>query len=130
MVSLKCTYLKHKYQVYNDKHHWQKILRTTEEFGAIYHLDYSENLIQSYKYEPQSSHFNKAQYFLHCSVKHSSDQTFSYLYHLSNDRILLLLKQSSITFWKRMGLQLSYVSNLIIALFNTSAKMYFLCGKE
>ena len=43
LVSLKCTYLKHKYQVYNDKHHWQKILRTTEEFGAIYHLDYSEN---------------------------------------------------------------------------------------
>ena len=29
LVSLKYTYLKHKYQVYNDKHHWPKILRTT-----------------------------------------------------------------------------------------------------
>ena len=60
-------------------------MRTTEEFGANYHLDYSENFTLSYKYESQSSHFNKAQYSLHCSVKHSSDQTFSYFYHLSDD---------------------------------------------
>ena len=85
MVSLKCTYLKHKYQVYNDKHHWPKISRTTEEFGAIFHLDYSENLTQSYKNESQSSHFNKGQYSPHCSVKHSSDQIFSYFYCLSDD---------------------------------------------
>ena len=85
MLSLKCAHLKHKYQVYNNKHHWPEILRTTEEFGAIYHLDYSENLTQSYKYEPQSSHFNKARYSLHCSVKHSSDQTFSYFFDLSDD---------------------------------------------
>ena len=52
LVSLKCTYLKHKYLVYNDKQHWPKTLRTTEEFGAICHLDYSENLTQSYKYDP------------------------------------------------------------------------------
>ena len=37
LVSLK--YLKHKYLVYNDKQHWPKTLRTTEEFGAICHLD-------------------------------------------------------------------------------------------
>ena len=60
-------------------------MRTTEEFGAIYRLDYSENLTQSYNNESQSSHFNKVQYFFHCSVKHSSDQTFSYFYHLSDD---------------------------------------------
>ena len=85
MLSLKCAHLKHKYQVYNNKHHWPEILRTTEEFGAIYHLDYSENLAQSYQYEPQSSHFHKDQYSLHCSVKHSSDQTFSYFFDLSDD---------------------------------------------
>ena len=38
-----------------------------------------------FKYGPQSSHFNKAQYALHYLVKHSSDQTFSYFYHLSDD---------------------------------------------
>ena len=48
-------------------------------------MDYSENFTLSCKYESQSSHFNKAQYSLHCSVKHSSDQTFSYFYHLSDD---------------------------------------------
>ena len=77
LVSLKCTYVKHKYQIYNDKHHWPKILTATEEFRAIYHLDYSDNLTKSYKCEPQSSHFTKAWCSLHCSVKHSSDQTFS-----------------------------------------------------
>ena len=133
LVSLKCTYLKHKYQVYNDKHHWSKILRTTEGFFAICHLDYSEHLTQSYKYEPQSSHFNKAQYPLYCSVKHSSDQTFSYFYHLSDDLkpdfaftetvVGDLLKKNGST----MGV--SYISNLIIALFNTSAKVYFLYGR-
>ena len=54
-------------------------------FGAIYHLDYSEKLTQSFKYEHQPSHFNKASYSPNCSATHRSDQTFSYFYHLRDD---------------------------------------------
>ena len=74
----------HKY--YNDKFHWPKILSTIPEQGEIYHMDYSENLSQAYKYEPQSSHFNKQQYSLHCTVKHVDDKEtpYVYMYHLSN----------------------------------------------
>lgn len=51
-------------------------------------MDYSENLSQMYKFELQSSHFNKKQYSLHCTVKHRYDRETSsedYIYHLSND---------------------------------------------
>ena len=49
-------------------------------------MDYSENLSQTYKYEPQSSHFNKQQYSLHCTLKHFDDKESPclYMYHLSN----------------------------------------------
>ena len=46
-------------------------------------MDYSENLSQSFKYEPQSSHFNKKQYSLHCTGKHEACNN-KYLYHLSD----------------------------------------------
>ena len=81
--SLKQKYLAHKFQVYNDMYHWPQILSATE-FGPIYHMDYSENLCQSFKYEPQSSHFNKNQYSLHCTIKHGANSN-KYIYHLSNE---------------------------------------------
>lgn len=57
--NMKKEYSIHKYQIYNDKFHWPKILATIEIIGPIYHMDYSENLGQQFKYEPQLSHFNK-----------------------------------------------------------------------
>ena len=75
----------HRYQVFNDKLHWPKILTTTDDQGPIYHFDYSENLAQSYKYEPQSSHFNKNQYSLHCTVKYFNN-LYQNLYHLSDEK--------------------------------------------
>ena len=39
------------------------------------------------KYEPQSAHFNKDQYTLHCTVAHSFDEDAfnKYIYHFSNN---------------------------------------------
>ena len=34
-------------------------------------MDYSENMAQMDKYEMQSAHFNKRNYFLHCTVEHT-----------------------------------------------------------
>ena len=84
LAALKRKYLMHRYQVFNDKHHWPKILATTDSLGPIYHIDYSENLTQSYKFEPQSSHFNKKQYSLHCTVKHLANGRVQYIYHFSD----------------------------------------------
>ena len=41
---------------------------------------------QHVKYDPQSSHFNKSQYSLHCTVQHTSNDEakYDYLYHLSD----------------------------------------------
>ena len=86
LVKLKTKYLMHRYQVFNDKHQWPKILATTDSFGPIYHFDYSENLTQSYKYEPQASHFNKKQYSLHCTVKHLPGSQLQYIYHFSDSK--------------------------------------------
>ena len=52
------------------------------------HLDYTENLQGTPKYEPQSAHFSKKQYTLHCTVAHvntNDKENYEYLYHLSND---------------------------------------------
>ena len=47
-------------------------------------MDFSENLSQQYKYEPQSLHFSKRQFSLHCTVKHLPN-SLEYIYHLSNE---------------------------------------------
>jgi len=79
-------YLMHRYQVNNDVFQWPIILATTNTYGPIFHMDFSENLSQMYKYEPQSSHFSKRQFSLHCTVKHSNENERCYLYHLSDDK--------------------------------------------
>ena len=78
LISLKVKYCVHKYQVYNDKHHWPIILATVPDYESILHLDYSENLSQVHKHELQSAHFNKRSYILHCrACRHNT------IYHLS-----------------------------------------------
>ena len=50
-------------------------------------MGFSENIGQMYRYKPQSSHFSKTQYSLHCTVKYeaSEDRKHSYLYYLSDE---------------------------------------------
>ena len=81
----KCT--THKSEVYNNVFHWPSILSITEDHGEIFHVDYSKNLSQQYKFEPQSSHFSKRQFSLHCTVKHTTDPNNPHLYkyHLSDE---------------------------------------------
>ena len=53
-------------------------LYNCNSIGRICHMDYSENLSQQYKFEPQSCHFNNSQYSLHCTVKHTGCDTSPY----------------------------------------------------
>ena len=48
---IKKEYITHKFQIYNDKAHWSTILETTNTHVEIYHIDFSENLTQLFKYE-------------------------------------------------------------------------------
>ena len=64
--------------------------------GAIYHFDFSENSTQMVKEELHSSHFNKNQYSLHCTVKHCAVLMFrtftSTISLMTQSMILHLLK--------------------------------------
>ena len=80
IVPMKKKYTTHKYEVYNNVFHWPSILSTTKDHGEIFHIYYSENLSQQYKFEPQSSHFSKRQFSLHCTVKHTTDPNNLHLY--------------------------------------------------
>ena len=82
LTLLKKSYTCHKYQVFNVQFHWPKVLATCKDIGEIYHMNFSENLSQQYKYEPQSCHFNKQQYSLHCTVKHTRDESSPYTTYL------------------------------------------------
>ena len=66
--SLKKMYTSQKYQVFSGQFQWPKIISLCNSISRIYHMDYSENLSQQYKFEPQSYHFNKSQYSLHCTL--------------------------------------------------------------
>ena len=81
---MRWTYLCHKYQVYNDQYQWKYILQK-KQYGDIFHFDFSENITQMLKQEPQSSHFNKDQFTLHCAVRYCMDDSVKYEYHFSND---------------------------------------------
>ena len=83
---IKKEYIIDKFQIYNDKAHWPSVLETANIYGEIYHMDFSENLTELVKYEPQSSHFNKSQYSLHCTAKYTGleESPYHYLYLLSN----------------------------------------------
>ena len=66
-------YLKHRFYLQINKYHWKKVLNSVSEIGPIFHLDYSENLQTTPKFEPQAAHFNKRQHLLHCAVAHIND---------------------------------------------------------
>ena len=88
LKSSKIGYTYHRFQAENDKHVWLKILLTIKGNSPIFHMDYSENLQLTPKFEPQSAHFNKCQSTLHCTVAHTLEdgfQTNKYIYHLSDD---------------------------------------------
>ena len=53
-------YLKHRFQIENDSYHWRIILYGNQE--TIFHMDFSENVLGSPKYEPQDAHFSKNQF--------------------------------------------------------------------
>ena len=81
---LKLSYLSHQYQVHNNAYYWLQILSTVDTMGPIYHMDYLESIPQLFKNEPQSSHFNKRQYSLHCTVMYNASiHHHKYIYHLS-----------------------------------------------
>ena len=88
-IKMKQQYLTHMYQVRNDKFEWRNILNTINQYGCIFHIDYSENLAGTPKFESQSAHFNKRQHSLHCTVLHEVDDNdnlqYKYIYHLSDD---------------------------------------------
>jgi len=63
LEDMRKVYLMHRYQFNNDVFQWPIILATTNTYGPIFHMNFSENLSQMYKYEPQSSHFSKRQFF-------------------------------------------------------------------
>ena len=83
-LSMKNLYTSHKFEVYNNAFNWPKVLEKTKDVGEIYHMDFSENLAQQYKYEPQSSYFSKRKFSLHCTLKHLPN-SHDYIYHLSNE---------------------------------------------
>ena len=82
-------YLVHRFQEQNDKYEWKFILETVGEMGPILHMDFSENITATPKFVPQSSHFSKRQFSLHCTVMHTTNDnglpSNVYIYHLSDD---------------------------------------------
>ena len=51
-------------------------------------MDFSENLAGTHIFEPQSAHFSKKQFSLHCTVMHCEENgslSLRYIYHLSNE---------------------------------------------
>ena len=86
-MNIQHSYLFHRFQVCNDNFEWKNILLTVPNLGPIFHLDFSENITNTPKFEPQSAHFSKKQFSLHCSVMHSCSQDFpqyQYFYHFSD----------------------------------------------
>ena len=80
-------YLIHRYDVEHDKFVWPLIRQKASDQNApIAHCDYSENIQEIPKFQPQDMHFNKKSHSLHCTVIHLSmdPQENQYLYHFSD----------------------------------------------
>ena len=63
---------------------WLNILeRTTVQGDSIVHNDFSENIKEKPKFEPQDAHFSGAQHSLHCAYAHPSvpNGEITYFYH-------------------------------------------------
>ena len=70
----------------------KKVLGTIPDFGVIFHMDYSENISTSPKYEPRDAHFNKKRISLHCTVAHEiNNNKYVWPSVMINNTIMLLL---------------------------------------
>ena len=77
------SYLLHRFECRNDIHVWPQILHASPSY--IFHLDYSENITVTPKYEPQDAHSSAKQTSLHCAVVHNPyNAGVQYAYHLSD----------------------------------------------
>ena len=81
-------YLLHRYECKNDQHHWPLIL--ANGLGTTFHMDYSENLSTTPKFQPQDAHFNNKQTSLHCVVVYlldaNGDNSPKYAFHFGEDK--------------------------------------------
>ena len=59
IMAMKHKYLEHRFQVENDRFHWKKVIYSQQDFGTLFHMDYSENVSGTPKLEPQDAHFSK-----------------------------------------------------------------------
>ena len=85
IMSMKDKYLQHRFQVENDRYHWKKVIDSQQDFGTLFHMDYSENVSGTPKFEPQDAHFSKSHFSLHCTVAHVDGKSHNYIYHLTDD---------------------------------------------
>ena len=66
-------YLLHRFECKNNIFLWPQILNASP--GFVFHLDFSENISATPKFEPQDAHFGSKQTSLHCAVIHSPYNT-------------------------------------------------------
>ena len=88
IAKLQVKYTYHRYEVYLDKYIWPKIISTASQDNPIFHMDFSENLQFTPKFEPQPAHFNKKQSTLYCTVIHTfkdGEPVTEYVFHFSDD---------------------------------------------
>ena len=79
------SYLLHRYECINDNYMWPQIMDQSE-LGYIFHIDFSENISVTPKYEPQAAHFSGKQTSLHCTVVyHPELPKPTYMYHISDN---------------------------------------------
>lgn len=91
-------------------------------------MDYSENMAQMYKYEPQLSHFSKQQYSLHCTAgTEYLVKKLNYLYHLSDEmKHNYVLTTSVVDDICHLKINLkSFILSLTTALHNINPNMFF-----
>ena len=83
------SYMHHRFEIKNDVYRWPLILNDSK-LGYVFHMDYSENISCTPKFEPQDAHFSGKQTSLHCNVIRKpylpKDQQY-YAYHFSDRKI-------------------------------------------
>ena len=87
LYSKQHAYLLHHYERKNDIYHWPLIKENG--LGYAFHMDYSENIQNTPKHQPQDAHFNPAQHTLHCTVVYPAydSNNVNYAYHVSRDNV-------------------------------------------
>ena len=76
-------YLKHRTYVENDKQVWP-VFREKYARCKCIHLDFSENINITPKFEVQDAHFSGKQHSLHCMLLEPANP-YKFVFHLSNN---------------------------------------------